>query len=58
MAQHRTHYENGCKTGQKEVGSGRRIGIPLVEFHATKFASRCQACERSALRDGFKIEAA
>lgn len=58
MAQHRIHYENGCKTGHKNVGNGRRIGLPLVEFHATKFETRCQACERAALRDGFKIEAA
>ncbi|WP_186058662.1 hypothetical protein [Burkholderia gladioli] len=58
MAQHRTHYEKGCKTGQKSAGSERRIGLPLLAFHATKFAERCQACERAALRDGFKIEAA
>jgi len=58
MAQHRVHYENGCKTGQKSSGNGRRIGLPLVDFHATKFVLRCQACDRAALRDGFKIESA
>ncbi|WP_143285754.1 hypothetical protein [Burkholderia pseudomallei] len=58
MAQHRTHYEKGCKTGRKNVGNGRHIGLQLVEFRATKFETRCQACERAALRDGFKIESA
>ncbi|AAT37762.1 gp70 [Burkholderia phage BcepB1A] len=56
MAQHRIHYEQGCKTGQKSAGNGHRIGLPLVKFHATNFETRCQACERAALRDGFQLE--
>lgn len=55
MAQHRVHYEKGCKTGQK-TAFDRKIGVPLLAFHATKFNQRCEACSKAALKHGFDIQ--
>ena len=56
MASHRTHYENGCKFGRETLPNGRKLGDTLVKFNASRFAYRCQACNKAAFQDGYDIQ--